>query len=253
MHFSNAIARLPSSSAGMGLTTSRLGLPDPKQTRSQFEQYIRALLDLGLTVTVLPAANAFPDGHFVEDTAVVMPELAVITHPGAPTRQGEVQTIEPVLSKFRPTVRMSEAAHMDGGDVLMIDKRFFVGLTSRTDEAGVAEFSQFVEKFGYRVDAIEVSAGLHLKSIVNYVGCNTLILNEEGTRHPAFSDYQHIVLTQEEEYAGNTLWINDTLITPDGYPDTFSKLERLGLKIIKTDTSEFKKMDGGLTCLSLRF
>ena len=142
---------------------------------------------------------------------------------------------------------------MDGGDVLMIDKRFFVGLTSRTDEAGIAEFAHFVEKFGYRVDTIEVSEGLHLKSIVNYVGCNTVILNEEGARHPAFAEYQHIVLKQEEEYAGNTLWINDTLITPNGYPDTLSKLERLGLRIIKVDTSEFKKMDGGLTCLSLRF
>ena len=253
MNFTNAIARLPSSNAGLGLTTSQLGQPIPERTRAQFDKYVSILLDLGLTVTVLPAADAFPDGHFIEDTAVVMPELAVVTHPGAPSRQGEVSTVEPLLSRFRPVMRMSDSAHMDGGDVLMIDKRFFVGLSSRTDEAGITEFAGFVEKFGYEVDTIEVGAGLHLKSVVNYVGRNTVILSEEGARHPAFAQYQRIILSQEEEYAGNTLWINDTLITPDGYPDTLSKLETLGLKIIKIDTSEFKKMDGGLTCLSLRF
>jgi dimethylargininase len=148
---------------------------------------------------------------------------------------------------------MSAQAHMDGGDVLMVGKRFFVGITSRTDEAGVGEFASFVEKFGYSVDAIEVSAGLHLKSIVNYVGRNTLLLNEEGSRHPAFAGFDHIILAKEEEYAGNTLWINDTLITPAGYANTLTSLQTLGLNIIQLDTSEFKKMDGGLTCLSLRF
>ena len=110
-----------------------------------------------------------------------------------------------------------------------------------------------VEPLGYTVHTIEVSEGLHLKSIVNYVGRNTLILNEEGTRHPAFSSFNHLVLAKEEEYAGNTLWINDTLITPVGYPDTLAKLQGLGLPIIALDTSEIRKMDGGLTCLSLRF
>lgn len=253
MHYSNAVVRLPANTCGHGLTTASLGSPNEQKTRAQFDEYVNTLLGLGLTVTVLPAQPAFPDSHFVEDTAIVTPEFAVITHPGAPSRQGEVATIEPVLSRFRHIERMSERGHMDGGDVLMVNKRFFVGLTTRTDEAGIREFSAIVEKFGYRVDAIEVSAGLHLKSIVNYVGRNTLILNEEGTRHPAFADFEHIVLAEDEEYAGNTLWINDTLITPDGYQDTFNKLERLDLDIVKINTSEFKKMDGGLTCLSLRF
>ena len=117
----------------------------------------------------------------------------------------------------------------------------------------VAELATLAESYGYTVHAIEVSEGLHLKSIVNYVGKNTLILNEEGVNHPAFKGFNHIVLAKEEEYAGNTLWINDTLITPKGYPDTYQKIEKLGLPIISLDTSEFRKMDGGLTCLSLRF
>jgi dimethylargininase len=253
MHFTHAILRLPSASCGQGLTTASLGAPDPTKTRAQFNAYIDALLGLGLTVTVLPASPEFPDSHFVEDTAVVMPEIAIITHPGAPSRQGEVTTIAPVLSRHRPMARMSEAAHMDGGDVLMIGKQFFVGLSARTDAAGLREFAAIVEPHGYQVRAIEVKDGLHLKSVVNYAGRNTVLLSADAASHPAFADLDHIIVSKDEEYAGNTLWINDTLITPLGYPDTLAKLEKLGMPIIQLDTSEFRKMDGGLTCLSLRF
>ncbi|MCG8708497.1 amidinotransferase [Brenneria sp. 4F2] len=253
MHFTQAIARLPADTCGSGQTTARLGAPDISATGRQFLAYVDALLRLGLKVTVLPAAPAFPDAHFVEDTAVVMPELAVITHPGAPSRQGEEESIAPVLTGFRPITRMSERGHLDGGDVLLVDKHFFIGLTARTDEAGIAEFAAAVEPHGYRVTSIEVSAGLHLKSIVNYAGGNTLLLTEDYQRHPAFAAFNKIVIPEEESYAGNTLWINDTLITPRGYPYTLAQIEKLGMPIIQLDTSEFKKMDGGLTCLSLRF
>lgn len=253
MHFTHALTRLPADSVASGLTTSNLGSPDPERSRAQFRSYVDTLLALGLFVSTLPAQAAYPDSHFVEDTAVVMPELAVITHPGAPSRRGEVDTVAPVLAGFRPTVRLSPNAQMDGGDVLMVDKQFFVGLSSRTNERGVSEFAAAVEGFGYKVTTVEVGAGLHLKSIVNYVGRNTLVLSEDGVDNPAFQGYRHIVLDKEEEYAGNTLWINDTLITPAGYPRTRTKLETLGLPLVEIDTSEFRKMDGGLTCLSLRF
>lgn len=253
MYFTYAITRLPADSVAQGLTTADAGLPDPERTRAQFRAYVDILLQLGLTVTTLPAQNAYPDAHFVEDTAVLMPELAVLTNPGAPSRRGEVQTIAPLVSRFRHAVQMGPNAHMDGGDVLMVDKHFFVGLTSRTNEAGVREFRAAVERFGYTVDAVEVAAGLHLKSIVNYVGRNTLILSQSSAHLPVFKGFKHIVLDPAEEYAGNTLWINDTLITPSGYPDTLRQLQGLGLPIIQTDTSEIRKMDGGLTCLSLRF
>ncbi len=252
MHYTHAILRLPSATCGHGLTTANLGAPDPAKTRAQFNAYVDALLDLGLTVTVLPAAPDFPDSHFVEDTAVVMPEVAVMTHPGAPSRRGEVASIAPLLARHRPIARMSEAAHMDGGDVLMIGKRFFVGLSVRTDAAGLREFAAIVEPHGYQVHAIEVKDGLHLKSVVNYVGRNTVLLSADAATHPAFADLDHFIVSKAEEYAGNTLWINDTLITPAGYPDTLAKLKGLGMPIIELDTSEFRKMDGGLTCLSLR-
>ena len=161
--------------------------------------------------------------------------------------------IAPVLAGFRPLVRMSERGHMDGGDVLLVDKQFFIGLTARTDEQGIREFAAAVEPHGYQVAAIEVSAGLHLKSIVNYVGRNTLLLTEGYVNHPAFNGFNSIVIPEEEAYAGNTLWINDSLITPQGYPHTLGEISKLGMPIVQLDTSEFKKMDGGLTCLSLRF
>jgi dimethylargininase len=253
MYFTHAITRIPADTVASGLTTANAGAPDAALTRAQFRDYVDILLSLGLTVTTLPAQPNYPDAHFVEDTAVLMPELAVITNPGAPSRRGEVDSIAPVISRFRHAVWMGEGAHMDGGDVLMVDKRFFVGLTSRTNEAGIREFAAAVEKFGYTVSAVEVGAGLHLKSIVNYVGRNTLILSEDSVDNPVFKGFNQIVLNPEEEYAGNTLWINDTLITPTGYPDTLKKLKTLGLPIIETDTSEIRKMDGGLTCMSLRF
>lgn len=234
-------------------TTAQLGAPDIAGTTRQFYAYLETLLHLGLQVTALPAITDYPDAHFVEDTAIVMPELAVITHPGAASRQGEEATIAPVLARFRPLVTMSANGHMDGGDVLRIGKQFFVGQTARTDERGISEFAAAVEKYGYQVTAIEVNAGLHLKSIVNYVGRHTLLLTENYISHPAFRDFNTLVIPEEESYAGNTLWINDTLITPQGYPRVLAAISRLGMPVIQLDTSEFKKMDGGLTCLSLRF
>jgi len=142
---------------------------------------------------------------------------------------------------------------MDGGDVLLVEKRFFIGLTSRTDEAGISEFARRVEPLGYRVRAVEIIGGLHLKSVINYIGGNHLLLTEAYLNHPAFTGFTPLVVPEEEAYASNTLWLNNTLITPAGYEYTLRQLQKLDLPIIVLDTSEFKKMDGGLTCLSLRF
>lgn len=252
MHFNQAILRVPANT-GAGLTTANLGAPDEEKVSRQFQAYCNLLLKLGLTLHILPALKGFADAHFVEDTAVVMPECAILTHPGAASRRGEVASVAKLLPQFSTLHHLSDAGTMDGGDVLMVDKQFFVGLTNRTNEAGIAEFAAIVEKYGYKVTSIEVAAGLHLKSIVNYVGKNTLTVSEAAAGNPAFANFKHIVLKEEEEYAGNTLWINDHLITPEGYPDTYAKLQALDLPLHVLDTSEFRKMDGGLTCLSLRF
>lgn len=252
MHFTQVIARLPAESCGDGQTTAQLGAPDVTATGRQFMAYLEALLRLGLKATVLPAEPAFPDAHFVEDTAVVVPELAIVTRPGAPSRRGEIDSIAPVLGGFRSLAQMQNG-HLDGGDVLQVDRQFFIGLSSRTDDAGISEFAAIVEPLGYRVTAIEVGAGLHLKSVVNYVGRNALLLTDGYCRHPAFTGFRQLIVPDEEAYAGNTMWINGTLITPRGYPYTLAQLATLGMPLVQLDTSEFKKMDGGLTCLSLRF
>ncbi|WP_029684524.1 dimethylarginine dimethylaminohydrolase family protein [Tatumella saanichensis] len=253
MDFTQVITRLPSLNCANGETTATAGEPDSLQTRQQFFRYIEILLELNLRVTILPAEPEFPDAHFVEDPAVVIPELAIITHPGAKSRQGEEISLAAELEKYRPLYRMQGGGHLDGGDVLLAGRQFFIGLTARTDQAGIDEFRQAVTPFGYQVSEVTVPAGLHLKSVVNYIGNNTLLLTATYHDLPVFAGYQRIVIPDSEAYAGNTLLINGTLITPEGYPQTLAKLQQIGMPIIEIDTSEFKKMDGSLTCLSLRF
>ncbi len=253
MHFTQVITRLPALNCARGETTATEGLPDSTRTRQQFFRYIEVLLEQGLRVTLLPAEPDYPDAHFVEDPAVIIPELAIITHPGAISRQGEEELLATELEKYRPLYRMSHDGHLDGGDVLLVGKQFFIGLTQRTNQIAIDEFTSVVAPLGYQVAAVKTASGLHLKSVVNYIGNNTLLLTAAYAELPAFAGFQRVVIPDEEAYAGNTLLINGTLITPAGYPVTLKKLTELGMPVVTLDTSEFKKMDGSLSCLSLRF
>ncbi|WP_175747383.1 dimethylarginine dimethylaminohydrolase family protein [Burkholderia ambifaria] len=252
MQFTQAIVRRPAPSCGAGLTTAALGAPDYDKTLTQFHAYCDALRGLGVELTELPPLDAFPDAHFVEDVAVVTPEFAVITRPGAPARRGETVHIEAALGAHRDLLPM-QAGRLDGGDVMLVGKRFYIGLTGRTDAEGIAAFESLVSRFGYSVVAVPVAAGLHLKSVVNALGDDTLLVTEALAAHPAFADYRRIAISAADEYAGNTLRVNGTLITPAGYPRVHDAIGSLGLPLHVIDTSEFRKMDGGLTCLSLRF
>ena len=251
--FKYAIVRKPGPNFGSGLTTSDLGPPDFQRMTVQHDAYVCTLEELGLTVIGLAPELDFPDAHFVEDTAVVTPDIAVITNPGAVARQGEEKTIEPVLAGFRPIDRIEPPGTLDGGDVLMAGSHFFIGISERTNPEGAEQLGKILERFGNTWTAVDVGKGLHLKSGVNAVGGDTLLLTEAFSRLDAFAGYEKIVLHSEETYAGNTLWINDHLMMPEGFPDTLAKLDKLGLPIRVLDMSEVQKMDGGLTCLSLRF
>ncbi|WP_226860204.1 dimethylarginine dimethylaminohydrolase family protein [Desulfoluna spongiiphila] len=220
---------------------------------AQHTTYTETLKSLGLTVEVLEAEEAYPDAHFVEDTAVVFPEAAVITNPGADARKGEEVTIEKALAAHRPIEKITAPGTVDGGDILMVGRHFFIGVSDRTNDEGAAQLGAIVTRHGYTWSAVPVAAGLHFKSSVNYVGKNTLLVTETFQDRSELEGYTLLVLDPEEEYAGNTLLINDTLIMPKGYPKTRAKLEALELPIVEIDTSETRKMDGGLTCLSLRF
>ena len=253
MKVTHAITRRPGKDLAAGLTTSHLGVPDYKKAVNQFNAYVDALMECALSVIVLDSLEGCPDAHFVEDTAVVTPEVAVITIPGAASRRGEVPSIAAALQPFRHTVCIQPPGTIDGGDVLMIGRHFVIGLSDRTNEPGAQQLGDALADYDYTWSAVPVAAGLHFKSSVNTVDADTLLTTKAFANHPALANFRRIVISAHEEYAANTLLINGHLIMPAGFPDTREKLRALGKPIIELDTGEFRKMDGGLTCLSLRF
>jgi dimethylargininase len=262
--FTHAITRKPGMNFAQGITTSGLGTPDYELMLGQHEAYVQALRSLGLEVIVLEPLPDFPDAYFVEDVAVVTPQVAVITRPGTAVRQGEEAFIEPVLAAFKPVAHIEPPGTLEGGDVLPVDDHFFIGLSRRTNEAGAKQLGRILEGQGYgwtangvaatqRLRAVPVTTGLHLKSSVNYIGKNTLLLLPEYAAQPAFAAYHKMIVDDEERAAANSLLVNDQLLIPAGFPKTRQKVASLGFPIIELDMSETMKMDGGLTCLSLRF
>lgn len=251
--FTHAITRLPGKNFADGLTAAKLGRPDYNLILQQHHAYRQALLSLGLDVVVLPAELTYPDGYFVEDPAIITPKIAVITRPGAPSRLGEETSLSPFLQYYRPLSYIREPGTVDGGDVLMVREHFFIGLSERTNREGANQLVNFLVGAGHTAETVPVAAGLHLKSSVNFVGNNTLLVTKNLSGYPGFSTYNKIILDEDEEYAANTLWVNHNLLMPKGFPNTHTKLTGLGLPIIELDVSEVRKMDGGLTCMSLRF
>jgi dimethylargininase len=251
--FTHAITRLPGENFADGLTTANLGQPSYELILKQHQAYRQTLLSLGLDVMVLPAETSFPDAYFVEDPAIVTPNIAIMTHSGASSRQGEGATLEPFLEYYRPIFHIHPPGTVDGGDVLMVGNHFFVGLSERTNADGAAQLASLLAAAGHTCETVPVAGGLHLKSGVNYVGSETLVVTKSLVDQPAFEKYDKILLEEDESYAANTLWVNDALLIPKGFPKTYASLAHLGMRIIELDVSEVQKMDGGLTCMSLRF
>lgn len=251
--FKIAITRDPGVNFASGLTTSILGKPDYQKILVQHKKYKEVLIKLGLDVVNLPFEDKYPDAYFVEDTAVVFEEAAIITNPGANERKGEEKTIEPVLRKYKEVERIMSPGTVDGGDVLQIDKIFYIGLSERTNREGVDNFKQIVDKYGYLCICIEVAEGLHLKSSLNYVGWNTILTTKAFAENKDLKQYNKVILDKNDEYAGNSLLINDTILTPLGFPNVKKELLKLTNNVIELNMSEVQKMDGGLTCMSLRF
>jgi len=248
--FTRAILRRPGSDFAAGLTTADLGAPDYDRMLVQHAAYADALRSLGLAVEVLDPLPGFPDAYFLEDVAVVVPELAVVTRPGAPSRRGEEDAIGVVLSRYREVVLLQYPATLDGGDVLVVGRTVLVGVSARTNAEGAAQLGRLLEPHGYRVRAVPVSGGLHLKSSVNWLDGETVLVSERFATAPELSSYHRVVV--DEEPACNTLSVNGTLLVPAGFPGARRKLERTGLPVVEIDVSEARKMDGGLTCMSLR-
>jgi len=251
--FRHAITRRPGHDLGAGLTTAGLGAPDFASALAQFDAYVAALRSLDVDVTVLEALPGFPDAHFVEDTAVMTPQFAVIARPGAPSRDGEQLATSEALEGVRPLERIGPPGTLDGGDVLQVGRHFLVGLSGRTDEEGARALGRLLESQGCTWAPVPVGAGLHLKSGVNAVGDRTLLVTADLADRPELSGYEKILVPAGEEYAANSLLVNGTVLVPAGFPRTRRLLEAAGLATLELDTGEFRRMDGGLTCLSLRW
>jgi dimethylargininase len=252
-NFTYAISRIPAKTFDRGMTTANLGAPNYKTVLKQHHAYVQTLKSIGLKVVELDPLPDFPDAHFVEDTAVVTPEVAIITNPGAKSRQGEEKTISGVLEQYRRIECIHAPGTLDGGDVLMIGNHFLIGISERTNQRGADQLGHILSAHGKTHTPIVVGAGLHLKSSINTVGRKSVLVTPNFAKHEALQAYDKIIVDPEESYAANTLWTNDHLLVPKGFPKTRIKLEALGLPIIELDVSEMRKMDGGLTCLSLRF
>jgi dimethylargininase len=250
--FRTAIARKPGANARLGLTTAHLGEPDLGLMLVQHEAYVHALTTCGVSVTVLEADERYPDGCFVEDAAVVTPECVVITRSGAPSRRGEGTAIEPLLSGHGRLERIEPPGCMDGGDVIVAGHRVLVGISKRTNREGARQLDAILTVHGMQVRPVPVDNGLHLKSDVNYLGNDRLVVTAAYASRDEIADFARFVVPSGEEYAANSLRCGDRVLVPDGYPRTRDRLEQAGFPVVALDVSEFRKMDGGLTCLSIR-
>ncbi len=244
-----AIVRRPGRNFAEGITTSNLGKPDFVKALEQHSAYCDALTRCGLELIVLEADERYPDGCFVEDTAIVTGEVAVITRPGAASRMGEEAEISRILSEFRKTETVKLPGTLDGGDVLRVENHFYIGISGRTNREGARQLSAILSKYGYTTSEIEVGAGLHLKSGIAYLRKGNFISVEGFSKIAGSSGI--IISDLEESYSANCLSVNDFLLIPKGFPKSKKEIVDLGYSIIELDMSEFRKMDGGLTCLSL--
>ena len=257
MRFRHAIVRPPSPNFADGLTTVDLGVPDVDRALEQHEEYCAALERCGLTLIRMPSDPTHPDSTFVEDAAVLLRDHAVITRPGAPSRAGEVEAIEAALaSYFERRTRIAAPGTLDGGDICEAGDRFLIGISARTNEEGARQLAATVRAEGIASTLIDIRGTeglLHLKSGVSWLGEGRLAVNGSLAAHPSLGAYDLVLVDKEEAYAANCIRVNDRVVLPSGFPRYERELRARGYDPLAVDVSEFAKMDGGPSCLSLRF
>jgi len=252
--FTKAIVRTPCEAMVNGLSSAELGLPDYHNALVQHADYIEALKECGLQVTVLPADESFPDSTFVEDVALMTPPCAILTNPGAPTRTLETRSMLGTIRGFYENVEMIKApGHVEAGDIMMVGDHYYIGLSERTNQEGAGQMIAILESYGLQGSMVELTEVLHLKTGLGYLENGHLLACGEFLTKPEFQKFNLLEVDSDEAYAANSVWINDTVLTPAGFPKTRSLIEAAGCKVREVDVSEFQKIDGGLSCLSLRF
>jgi len=253
--FTQAIVRPPGANLAAGITTSREGPPDIDRAREQHRAYCNALVACGLTLTVLPEEPAHPDACFIEDVAVITPRGAIATRPGDPSRQGEVTSVLPSLKSLcRDVARIFAPGSLDGGDICEADGHFLIGLSARTNVAGAEQLESLLAEVGYSSSIVDVRGSrrlLHLKTGMSYLGDGRMVVTADVPRGP-LAMFELIEVPENERYAANCLRVNDRVIVPAGYPQVRAEIEACGYETLALEMSEFRKMDGGLSCLSLR-
>ena len=253
--FKNAILRRPGHSLVNGITSApELGKPDYGIAIKQHDAYVEALRFCGVEVTVLQANERFPDSCFVEDVAVCTKKFAVITNPGVSSRKGEEKEIIEVIKKYYNDLEyIKEPGTLEGGDVMMVKDHFYIGLSKRTNKEGAEQLIKALGKYGMSGSIVEMSEMLHLKSGLAYLEDNILLVAGEFINKVEFGKFKKIVVDEDETYSANCIRVNDYVLVPAGYPKTKEKIDTAGFKKIVVDTSEYRKVNGGLSCLSLRF
>lgn len=253
-NFSKAIVRTPGRSMVAGLTKAALGVPDYARALQQHRDYVAALEFCGLEVVVLDAEEDFPDSTFVEDTALLTPHCAIVTRPAACSRRGETENMRPVLERFYTHIeKITAPGTLDGGDVLQVGSHFYIGLSSRTNPAGAGQLIAILERYGMSGSTLPVTACLHLKTGVTCIAEQTLLATGAFVARQEFSGFRMLPVADQEAGGANCIRINGTVLMPAGYPQLRQTLAAERIALVEVDISEYAKLDGGLTCLSLRF
>jgi dimethylargininase len=237
-----------------GISAANLGKPDYTLALKQHKDYIHALKQCGLKVTALDPDENFPDSTFIEDACLMTPRCAVITNPGAASRRDETIRIAEALKGLGlPVERIQSPGTLDAGDVMMVKDHYFTGLSERTNTDGASQLNHILKKYDYTSSTIELEKVLHLKTGISYLESNNLLAFGEFLTHPALSSFNILEVDPDESYAANSVWINGKVLVPRGFSKTIRMIENAGYQVIEVDVSEFRKLDGGLSCLSLRF
>lgn len=252
--FTKAIVRTPCKNIAKGITTANLGLPDYKLAIKQHKNYIEALKKCGLEVFILDADENFPDSTFIEDAALITPACAIIMRPGAKSRRGETDSVAEFLKDhFENMEAISATETVEAGDIMMVGNHYYIGISGRTNEAGADQLIKILTKYGLSGSKVKLKDVLHLKTGMAYLENNNLVIAGAFLNHVEFKKFNQIKVDPFESYAANCIWVNDTVIIPFGFPKTKKAITNSGYKTIEVDVSEFQKLDGGLSCLSLRF
>lgn len=225
---------------------------DLGRAREQHASYVQALGDAGLTVVTLPALHDQPDAVFVEDPLLVLDEVAIALSPGAPSRRSEIESLVPVVERFRKVDRIALPATIDGGDILRVGKTLYVGRSRRTNDEGIDALARITGGFGYDVIPVRMAGCLHLKSGCTYIGDRVLINSDWVDARP-FESLDPLEVAASEPWAADVLHLPDMIVMPAGFPATRSLLEGCGHNVVTVDVSEFQKAEAGVTCLSVVF